>query len=88
MPLVEGKPIWIESLLSAAEYKECAKKYPNTYTKGSVPPQMFEGEYKWLYWMGGTMNAEEIKKYNAKFDDLREYLRKVKELEDKQAIMD
>jgi len=43
----EGKPIWVESLLTDKEYAEMAKKYPSTYTKGPKKVQEFECEFKW-----------------------------------------
>lgn len=46
--LQEGPPIWVESLLTINEYKECAKKY-STYQNLTPPlfnPDIYKGG-KW-----------------------------------------
>jgi hypothetical protein len=75
----EGKPIWIESILTDEEYRECSKKYPNSFTNGPVKPLMFPCEFKWRYRMGAGMNTEELKIYNKRISSLEEILRKSKE---------
>jgi len=68
--MTEGKPIWVESLLSEQEYKECAKKYPNTYTKGNTKIEMFEGEMKWRYGIGTSLSKIEISTINERLDSV------------------
>lgn len=64
----EGKRIWVESLLTDEEYRECAKKYPTTYVNGPVKVPMFECEFKWRWRMGGSSTEEEIKLFNSRLD--------------------
>lgn len=66
-----GEPIYVESLLSDEEYKECAKKYPNCYGNGNKPPQMFECDFKWRYRMGKGIPASEIVLINKRLEDIR-----------------
>lgn len=65
-----GEPIWVESLLNDSDYAECAKRYPNTYVKGSKKVQFFKSDYEWRWRMGGNVTAEEIKKNNKWYDML------------------
>lgn len=62
-----GDPIWAESILTAAEWKEQSKVYPNVYQK-NIPPQMFEGDYKWRHGMGASLTAKEIQLINTRLD--------------------
>lgn len=66
----DAKPIWVESLMTAQEYKECSQKYPNTY-KSNKPPYMFEGEFYWRLNMGGKLNTKQIKLQNERLDQLK-----------------
>ena len=74
-----GDPIWVESVLTDAEYKECAKKYPSTYDKGPIKPAMFECEFKWRYRMGAGMTPSELRVYNQRIASLEAMLKKAKE---------
>jgi hypothetical protein len=76
----EAKPIWVESILTDEEYKICARKYPNTYTKGPNKVQMFDCEFKWRYKMGSSMSHIEIKIFNKRLEGLAEMIEKTKRL--------
>lgn len=59
----EGPPIWVESCLSPKEYKEAAKRYPNTFKKGDTAPAYDPSFYKggrWRYRMGDGYSPEEL----------------------------
>ena len=70
MGMEQGERIFIESLSTEEEYKELAKKYPNTYTNGLKRPMFFNSEFKWRYRMGESMKPDEISIYNLKLKDL------------------
>ncbi len=72
-----GDPIWVESLLNDKEYAEMAKKYPNTYPKGSKKVQEFSCDFKWRKGMGAVKSAAEITAANIKLDKAFEILRKL-----------
>lgn len=57
-----GEKIYVESILTDAEYSECAKKYPSTYPNGSKKPPFFNSEFKWRYRMGVNIPPDEINK--------------------------
>ena len=70
----EGERIYVESLIeSDEEYKELARKYPNTY-QSNVRPQFFESTFKWRYRMGKGMTPEMIKKFNQNLVELKAFL--------------
>lgn len=64
----EGKPIWIESLLTPKEYGEMAKLYPKSYTSGKKPVQEFECDFKWRKDMGAVMAVDRREKMNNNLD--------------------
>lgn len=68
MPEV-GEPIWVESLLSATEWKEQSRIYPKTHRR-STPPRMFECDFKWRYGMGASLKPEEIEIINKRIDSI------------------
>ncbi len=78
----EGPRIYIESVLTGKEYRECAHKYPNTY-QSAVPASYFPSEYPWRYKMGTQMTPEDIKQAN---DKLAELYKILKEYHDKEGI--
>lgn len=84
----EGKPIWLESILTDEEYKDCAKKYPNMFTKGPIKPAFFPCEFKWRYRMGAGMTADELKVYNKRIASLEQMLKKVKEKAEAVVVLD
>lgn len=61
------EPVWVESLLSLGEWKECSRIYPNTYNM-RVPPIEFEGPYKWRKGMGRNLSEGEIEIINKRLD--------------------
>jgi len=76
----EGPRIYIESLLTAQEYKDCAKKYPNTYNT-TFPAAYFKSEMDWRYRMGAQMTEAEIETLNDNLEVLKQVLRKLAEEE-------
>lgn len=60
----EGKPIWVQSLLSDEEYRECARKYPEVFGNDNKAPAMFDCDFKWRYGMGDPLSPQEIKIIN------------------------
>ena len=79
----EGKRIYVESLMSAEEYKECARKYPNCYNS-SERPVFFNSEFKWRYKMGAQMTDEEIRVHNTRLTGLGKAIKKSKEKNNEQ----
>jgi hypothetical protein len=65
-----GEKIYVESLLSDTEYRECSKKYPSTYQSSNKPP-FINSEFKWRYRMGPSMTEEEIKIFNKNVEILK-----------------
>lgn len=68
----EGKPIWVESLLTKQEWKECKRKYPSSYNLPEPPPE-FECDFKWRKNMGGYLTPEQIENINTGIDKLMEH---------------
>lgn len=71
----EGPPIWVESLMTAAEWRERHKKFPTSPEK--EPPQFNPKHYeggRWRAGMGSTLSKEQIEKINKGIDEIREYL--------------
>lgn len=66
MNMKEVKPIWIESIMSDADYKAYSKKYPSICN--GVKPSIFECDFKWRYQMGNSPSEEEIKVINSRLD--------------------
>lgn len=64
-----GDPIWVESLLTAQEWKEQSKKYSKTYRTETMVSE-FECEFKWRKRMGNFSTQDEIKTFNARIDFL------------------
>ncbi len=71
----EGKPIYVESLLSDNDYAEMSKKYPQSYTKGGKKIAVFECDFKWRYKMGNTLSPEEVKAINRGIEEIRKLLK-------------
>lgn len=71
MALQEGKPIWVESLMTPVELKEYAKKYSTCQAtrNGETFPE-FECEFKWRKGMGANLSAEEINLINSRIDSI------------------
>lgn len=71
----QGERIYVESLTETdEEYRELAKKYPNTY-QSATRPTYFDSEFKWRYRMGKAMTSEEIKRYNVRFEQLKKLIK-------------
>lgn len=82
--LEEGPPIWVETALTPQEYKETAKKFPNSFTNGNVAPSYIKEKYKGGRWrdsnvwpgkQGNGSTAEEIELRNKELDKLHALLR-------------
>lgn len=69
-----GERIFVESLLTEQEWKECKKKYPSTYEDNSAYPIVFECEFKWRHGVGASLSKQEITLINKR---LNEMLKKV-----------
>jgi hypothetical protein len=69
----EGKPIWVESLLTPQEWKYYKNKY-STYSSDK-PPELFEGDFYWRRGMGEGFTTEEIRITNARIDAVLEKFR-------------
>jgi len=69
MAIQEGKPIWVESLMTPAEIKEYAKKHSTCQASrnGETFPE-FECEFKWRKGMGSRLSSEEMKFINSRID--------------------
>ena len=69
----EGDPIFVESLLSYAEWRARMKKYPNT-SNLAQPREVFDfkpGNMKWRHQMGNTLAPGEIHTINLALIKLR-----------------
>lgn len=73
----EGPPIWVESLMTAEEWKA---RYKSGLESSTVPepiqydPNRHRGG-KWRAGMGPALTPEEIKIFNKGIDQLRELLK-------------
>ena len=65
----EGKPIWVESLMTTEEWKQMSKKYHATYNS-KEPTKEFDCDFKWRKGMGDKVSTQEIAKQNAWVDDM------------------
>jgi hypothetical protein len=70
MAMQEGEKIWVESLMTDAEYKATAKKFPEMFKRDTKYP-IFECEVKWRYKMGEGYTSDEIKSINTRLDDVK-----------------
>ena len=73
-----GPPIWVESILTPEEYREAARKYPESFSNGSTAPQFEPNKHeggKWRDNMGKGYSAEGITKINKALDDLHNLLK-------------
>jgi hypothetical protein len=66
-----GKPIWVESLLTKEEWKQCKQKYPSLYNLSEPPPE-FDCDFKWRRGMGKPLTAFEIENINKNIDAILE----------------
>lgn len=69
----EGPPLFMESLMSAQEFRENKRRYPKTQHLEVVRPlsAFKEGEFKCRYRMGAPLLSEEIASVNYNLDYLR-----------------
>ena len=70
----EGPPMWVESLMTLAEWKQNCVLYPQT-CRLKEPPQKSDPRYK-LYWregMGASVPKAEADKLNAGIEKLRQF---------------
>lgn len=66
-----GKPIWVESLLTKEEWKQCKQKYPSSYNLPEPPPE-FDCDFKWRKNMGGHLTPVQIENINSNIDKIIE----------------
>jgi hypothetical protein len=71
-----GKPIWVESLLTKEEWKQCKQKYPSSYNL-SEPPVEFDCDFKWRKGMGKNLTSQQIQKFNDDMDVIIKFLTKL-----------
>lgn len=71
MAMQEGKKIWVESLLTREEWKECYQKFKDGTHNLPEPPEFFDSEVKWRHKMGEGFTPEEIKLINSRLDALK-----------------
>lgn len=68
---IEGKPMYVESLLTDAEYKECAHKYPNTYNFDRYQLETYHtNNFKWRHKMGDVLSTPEIVVINLRLETI------------------
>jgi hypothetical protein len=84
MPIKEGPEIWVETVLTAGEWKDNLKKYPNTCNV-KEPRQFFKSDYEWRWRMGGKLTSDEIRLINKRFD---EWLKTVRNDKSSKATLD
>jgi len=60
----QGKPMYVESLLTPQELKECAQKYSTYNLGGTKLAPLPTTEQKWRYKMGEGFTREEIINWN------------------------
>jgi len=70
----EGKPIWVESLMTTEEWKTRVRTYP-TSGKHPLPIIEFEGDYKWRKGIGKSLSPLEIKVINERLEAVRKLIR-------------
>ena len=63
-----GEPMYIESLLTDDEYKECASMYISTYSNGRKKPDFFNSPMKWRFGMGKSLTSFEITLINTRLE--------------------
>ena len=71
----EGKRIYVASVLTDEEYKNCARTYPSCFTNGSTKPPYFQSEFDWRYRIGEQLSEEEIKRMNNDIKILHNFLK-------------
>lgn len=69
-----GKRIWVESLLTKEEWKQCKALYPSSYNLPE-PPAEFECDFKWRKNMGNYLTPAQIENINTGIDKLMEHHR-------------
>lgn len=69
-----GEKIWVESLMTPAEWNQRHKVGYGSSIK-PWPPKEFDCEFKWRKGMGATLNQEEIKRINDNLDKLHEFVK-------------
>ncbi len=79
-----GPRIFVESLLTPEEWRENNRKYPNT-CRASYPVY-FKSDMDWRYGMGKGYSKEEISKINANLEEIRKFLKKKQEEDDKSNV--
>lgn len=76
MPLQEGKPIWVESLMTPSEWYKRHKEYPTT-SRLLEPPLEFNGDFKWRKGMGAGLSEVEIEVINERLKAVRKLVNNV-----------
>lgn len=72
----EGKPMFVESLMTKEEWSRRMKLYPQTSTKKwDDVNQNATNSFKWRFGMGNTLSSTEIGNINKNLDYLRKKLK-------------
>lgn len=71
----EGPPVWVESCMTAEEYKVYCRKYPNVTNPPLYKVANFTNPKhgRWRFGMGSGLSAQEIAKTSKEIDSLREF---------------
>lgn len=62
----EGKPIWVESLMTLSEWKARYKMLSTSIEP--LPPEEFDCDFKWRKGMGQPLSLIEMKRIEAFID--------------------
>jgi hypothetical protein len=69
-----GPPVWVESLMTAAEYREYCKEYPSVCNPPLYKVADFNKHSRWRHGMGSSPTAEEIAKSEETIESLRKFV--------------
>lgn len=67
----EGKPMFVESLMTKDEWNRRIKQYPSSSEKWDDVNQNKTNSFKWRFGMGDTLSSTEIGNINKNLDYLR-----------------
>ena len=68
----EGKPMYVESLMTKEEWNRCMKLYPSTnHVKYDDVNRNATNSFKWRFRMGETLTSVQIGTINKNLDYLR-----------------
>lgn len=74
---MEGKPMYVESLMTVNEMSECSRKYTTYNNGGKKQAPLPDTEQKWRYKMGSSFTKEEIALWNKNLNLLLNSLKKL-----------